>query len=234
MFSSTVMWAVAITGGFLVGRVINSLQSHLIRCLLNRGVRCHCECDLSKKYKLIELVTSLIFFIIILQFGWHGRTALLLLLVSGLMLLALIDSRCYLLPDCITLTLIWLGLLSNAYGLFVSAQQAIIGAVGGYLSLWLVAAIYKVWRKTEGIGRGDFKLLAVFGAWWGIYPLPMIVFLASVFGSVAGLFILLSRKHSFVTPLPFGPYLVAGGLITLLLSKWFFGELQGMEILKLL
>jgi leader peptidase (prepilin peptidase)/N-methyltransferase len=190
----------------------------LLRVLGNSGICLHCGQQIGKRYSWVELGVSIVTVVITLHFGVHYATAAILMLAWGLVLLALIDSAHYLLPDCITLALIWLGLLSNACGLFISPEQSIIGAVAGYTSLWVIGALYKLMRGTEGIGHGDYKLLAVFGAWWGVYPLPVIVFLASVSGSVVAVITMLCGRRGYHAPLPFGPYLVVAGLVVLLFS----------------
>ncbi len=180
----------------------------------------HCNQQLVKHYVWVELGVSIVTLVITRHFGIHAETFVILVLIWGLILLALIDSKYYLLPDCITLTLIWLGLLSNVGGLFVAPEQAILGAAVGYLSLRVIGVLYKLIRKAEGIGHGDYKLLSVFGAWLGVYPLPMIMFLASMIGLIVVIMLMLRGRHSYDMPLPFGPYLVAAGLSVLLFGKF--------------
>ncbi len=191
----------------------------LLRELFNGGRCDQCGRNPGRRYSYLELATAITFLGVVKQFSLTFMTVIILLLVCSLLLLALIDCTHYLLPDCITLTLIWLGLLSNTLGLFVSASQAVLGAMTGYISLWLIGFVYKLLRGKEGMGRGDYKLLAVFGAWWGINPLAVIVFVASISGLVVGGVAALCGKHKYDTPLPFGPYLVAGGLVVLLFGK---------------
>ena len=188
----------------------------LMRALVNSGICLHCGQQISMRYSWVELSVSLVTLAVTLHFGVHYTTLAILLLAWGLILLALIDSVHYLLPDCITLPFLWLGLLSNVCGLFISPGQAIMGAMAGYSSLWLIGTLYKLMRGTDGIGQGDYKLLALFGAWWGVYPLPIIVFLASVSGSVVAAINILRDRRGYHAPLPFGPYLVAAGLLVLL------------------
>jgi len=140
-----------------------------------------------------------------------------LILTIALSIAALIDTYYLIIPDNITLPLIWLGLLLNANNMFTTPQNAIIGAASGYLVLWLIAYIFKLIRKIDGIGHGDFKLLAVFGAWLGWQVLPLILFAASLTGSIIGMVLMLRNKYKFTRQLPFGPYLIIFGLLAFFL-----------------
>lgn len=136
----------------------------------------------------------------------------------GLVPLFVTDCQDQVLPDHWTMPLLWTGLAINAFGVFTTPQAAILGAITGYLSLWMIAQIYFVLRGQPGLGRGDFKLLAVFGAWLGWQALPSIVLLASTMGSFVGLGLVLLKRMRFHQPLPFGPFLIVGGLIVLFYS----------------
>lgn len=179
----------------------------------------HCKSQAWQLWLVIGLSVTLTL-LIIGHFDLHWKTLAYLILTWSLLLLAGIDIKYYLLPDCLTLPLLWLGLIGNSFTLFISPAEAIYGAVAGYVSLWLVAMLFQYFRKLEGIGRGDVKLLAMFGAWWGVSPLPYIVLFASVLGSIAGIIQLLRHgRAGLYKPLPFGPYLALGGLITLFLRS---------------
>ncbi|MCM2332232.1 MAG: A24 family peptidase, partial [Pseudomonas sagittaria] len=139
-----------------------------------------------------------------------------LLLSWGLLAMSLIDADHQLLPDVLVLPLLWLGLIVNQSGLFASPSDAFWGAVAGYLSLWSVYWLFKLVTGKEGMGYGDFKLLAMLGAWGGWQILPLTILLSSVVGAVLGLIILRLRSAASGTPLPFGPYLAIAGWIALL------------------
>lgn len=149
------------------------------------------------------------------HFGFNYATAATLILMWGLLLLACIDFKHYLLPDCLTLPLLWLGLFCNTFELFISTHTAVWGAMIGYLSLWIIALLFKYVRGIEGIGQGDFKLLALFGAWWGFKSLPMILMIASLSGSAIGFVQILCGRHHLHKPVAFGPYLIFSALILL-------------------
>jgi len=172
-----------------------------------------------KNYLCIAFLTALFSVFIAFHFGPRWTTAANLVLMWGLLLLACIDFKYGLLPDCLTLPLLWLGLFCNSLGLFVPLHEAVWGAMIGYLSLWLIAAIFKHYRNKEGIGQGDFKLLAVLGAWWGFYPLLFIVMVASLTGTCVGLVQMARSGHSLQKPMPFGPYLIFAGLIVMFFNE---------------
>jgi leader peptidase (prepilin peptidase)/N-methyltransferase len=133
--------------------------------------------------------------------------------------LAFIDLDTFYLPDDITLPLVWTGLLANMAGLFVDLESAVIGAIAGYLSLWLVFWAYKLATGKDGMGYGDFKLLAGIGAWLGWKMLPVVILLSSLVGAIVGISLMIFARHERDVPIPFGPYLVLGGMIAL-----FWGE----------
>lgn len=152
-------------------------------------------------------------------FGFYWTTPAMLVLMWGLLLLACIDFKHHLLPDCLTLPLLWLGLFCNTWGLFVPVTTAVWGAMMGYLSLWWVAKLFKYFRGVDGIGQGDCKLLAVFGAWWGFSPLLFIVMMGSLLGTAVGLVQIARGRHSLQKPLAFGPYLIFAAGIFLFLHQ---------------
>lgn len=178
-----------------------------------------CGTAISVRYPLIELASGLLSLAVAWRFGLGWETAALLVLVWGLLVLAMIDIDEQLLPDQITLPLLWLGLLVNLHGHFIGLQDAVIGAAAGYLSLWFVFQLFRLITGKEGMGYGDFKLLALFGAWLGWQMLPQIILVSSLVGALIGSLLIALRRHEGGKPIPFGPYLILGGLIAL-----FWGE----------
>ena len=150
------------------------------------------------------------------RFGFGWQTLAALCFVWAMLALAFIDLDTFYLPDDITLPLIWAGLLVNAGGMFVDLQSAVLGAAAGYLALWSVYWIYKLATGKEGMGYGDFKLLAAIGAWLGWKMLPVVILLSSFVGAVVGISLIVFARHGRNVPIPFGPYLVLGGLSALL------------------
>ena len=163
----------------------------LLSYLLLRGRCAHCRSAISLQYPLVELVSGLLTLVVVYQFGLTATTALALLFSWSLLALTGIDFNEQLLPDGITLPLLWLGLLVNLNGLFTSLDSAVIGAAAGYLSLWSVFWLFKLVTGKEGMGHGDFKLLAALGAWLGWQQLLLIVLLSSLVGAVVGLLMII-------------------------------------------
>ncbi|WP_297189017.1 A24 family peptidase [uncultured Porticoccus sp.] len=188
----------------------------LLSYLLLRGRCAHCRSAISLQYPLVELVSGLLTLVVVYQFGLTATTALALLFSWSLLALTGIDFNEQLLPDGITLPLLWLGLLVNVNGLFTSLDSAVIGAAAGYLSLWSVFWLFKLVTGKEGMGHGDFKLLAALGAWLGWQQLLLIVLLSSLVGAVVGLLMIILLGRDRQIPIPFGPYLAAAGWIALL------------------
>ena len=149
------------------------------------------------------------------HFGFTWTTVAALLFVWAMIALAFIDLDTFFLPDDITLPLLWAGLLVNMGGVFVDLQTAVIGAVAGYLSLWLVYWGFKLATGKEGMGYGDFKLLAAIGAWLGWKMLPVVIMLSSLVGAIIGISLIALARHERSRPIPFGPYLVLAGLIAM-------------------
>ncbi len=190
----------------------------LISYLLLRGRCNHCKTPISLRYPLVELLGATLSACAAWHFGFGWQLAGVLLLLYFLIALTFIDADTQFLPDDLTLPLLWLGLLFNLFTVYVPLSQAVIGAIAGYLSLWSVYWLFKLVTGKEGMGYGDFKLLAALGAWMGWKMLLLIILFSSVVGAVLGiLFILLGRQQR-GTPLPFGPYLALGGVAAL-----FFG-----------
>ena len=174
-----------------------------------------CKASISWRYPMVEAVTALLWVAAAASFG--PTTALLgaLLLIAALIALTGIDLDTQLLPDSITLPLLWLGLLFNISGVFVSLEQAVIGAMAGYLVLWSVYWLFKIVTGKEGMGYGDFKLLAALGAWFGWQSLPLIIILSSFVGAAVGIFLIIVKQQGRDIPIPFGPYLAGAGLLCL-------------------
>jgi leader peptidase (prepilin peptidase)/N-methyltransferase len=179
--------------------------------------RCrHCHTSISWRYPFIELLTGLVTAFLTYHFGLTLQLPFALLLCWAMIALFFIDLETQLLPDCITLPVLWIGLIANLNGLFVDLPSAVMGAIGGYLALWSITTLYALLTKKIGMGQGDFKLLALLGAWFGWQQLPILILISSVLGLIVGLLILFYKKQTFQTPLAFGPYLVlAGGIILL-------------------
>jgi leader peptidase (prepilin peptidase)/N-methyltransferase len=181
------------------------------------GGKCSsCKAPISKRYPLVELACGLLSAFVAWHFGFGWQAGAALLLSWGLLSMSLIDADHQLLPDAIVLPLLWLGLIVNAFGLFASLTDALWGAVFGYLVLWCVFWLFKLITGKEGMGYGDFKLLAMLGAWGGWQILPLTILLSSIVGAVLGLILLRLRNVETSTPIPFGPYLAIAGWIALL------------------
>ncbi len=199
------------------GHQIKAIENiPVISYLFLRGRCSDCGAAISVRYPLIELATCLLSLAVAWHFGVSGQTAAALLLTWALIALSMIDFDHKLLPDSITLPLLWLGLLLSLWGTFTTPESAIIGAVAGYLSLWVVFQLFRLVTGKEGMGFGDFKLLALFGAWLGWQYLPQIIMLSSLVGAVIGITLVLLRGRDRNIPIPFGPYLAIAGWISLL------------------
>lgn len=184
--------------------------------LFLRGRCSACGSRISARYPLLEALSGVLTLLVLLRFGLSWQTPAALVLTWGLIALAFIDLDTRLLPDGITLPLLWLGLTLSLFGLFTDSRSAIIGAVAGYASLWLVFHAFRLLTGKEGMGFGDFKLVALFGAWLGWQILPQIILLSALTGSVLGVALIASGRHAKGVPLPFGPFLAAAGWISLL------------------
>ncbi|UUD65619.1 A24 family peptidase [Pseudomonas seleniipraecipitans] len=191
----------------------------VISYLFLRGKCSGCKAKISLRYPLVELTCGLLSAYIAWHFGFSWQAAGMLILAWGLLAMSLIDADHQLLPDSLVLPLLWLGLIANHFGLFTSLEDALWGAVAGYLSLWSVFWLFKLATGKEGMGYGDFKLLAMLGAWGGWQILPLTILLSSVVGAVLGVIMLRLRDANTSTPIPFGPYLAIAGFIALLWGK---------------
>ena len=187
--------------------------------LLLRGKCSACQAKISPRYPVVELVTGLLSIAVVWKFGATWQTLGGLLFVWALIALAFIDFDTSLLPDSLTMPLIWLGLLFNISTSFAPLSHAVVGAMVGYLILWSIYWLFKLVTGKEGMGYGDFKLLAAIGAWLGWELLPVTILLSSVVGTIVGISMIVLIKHDRRVPIPFGPYLAGGGLVAL-----FFGN----------
>ncbi len=181
------------------------------------GGKCSsCKAPISKRYPLVELACGLLSGYVAWHFGFGWPAAAMLVLSWGLLGMSMIDVDHQLLPDSLVLPLLWLGLIVNSFALFTTLEDALWGAVVGYLTLWSVYWLFKLITGKEGMGHGDFKLLAMLGAWGGWQILPLTILLSSLVGAILGLITLRLRKAESSTPIPFGPYLAIAGWIALL------------------
>ena len=181
------------------------------------GGKCsQCKSPISLRYPLVEMATALLSLICIIHFGATYAGLAALVLTWMLIALTLIDADTQLLPDNMTLPLVWLGLILNSQEIFTTLESALWGAVFGYLSLWSVYQLFKLTTGKEGMGYGDFKLWAALGAWFGWQVLPIIILLSSLVGAIIGIGMILLRGKDKNIPIPFGPYLAIAGWITLI------------------
>ena len=188
----------------------------VVSYLALRGKCSACKAPISARYPLVELATALLSGFVAWHFGFTWQAGAMLLLTWGLLAMSMIDVDHQLLPDALVLPLLWLGLIVNYFGLFTSLGDALWGAVFGYLSLWSVYWLFKLLTGKEGMGYGDFKLLAMLGAWGGWQVLPLTILFSSLVGAVLGVILLRLRNAETSTPIPFGPYLAIAGWIALL------------------
>lgn len=188
----------------------------VISYLFLRGKCSNCKTPISKRYPIVELACGLLSAYVAWHFGFTWQAGAMLVLAWGLLAMSLIDADHQILPDVLVLPLLWLGLIVNYFGLFTSLEDALWGAIAGYLSLWSVYWLFKLITGKEGMGYGDFKLLAMLGAWGGWQILPLTILLSSLVGAVLGVILLRMRGSDSGTPIPFGPYLAIAGWIALL------------------
>ena len=199
--------------------------------LLLKGKCSGCKKPISIRYPLVELATGLLSVLVVYLLGFTLQGGLALVLTWSLIALTLIDIDTQLLPDNITLPLMWLGLIVNYFGAYTSLEDALWGAIVGYLAIWSVFWLFKIVTGKEGMGYGDFKLLAALGAWMGWQVLPQIIILSSLVGAVIGIAGILIMGKDKNIPIPFGPYLAIAGWIALLwgqeISRWYL-EFSGL------
>lgn len=202
------------------GHRISALENiPLLSWLVLRGKCKACAAPISARYPLVELLTGVLFAYSAWRFGFGVAGFGALCFVAALMALTWIDFDTQLLPDDITLPLLWLGLLLNVFSTYTDLKSAVIGAVAGYLSLWSVYWGFKLTTGKEGMGFGDFKLLAALGAWLGWQMLPLTILLSSFVGALIGLSMIVFAKQGRNVPIPFGPYLAIAGVIALFWGK---------------
>jgi leader peptidase (prepilin peptidase)/N-methyltransferase len=201
------------------GQQIAALQNIPVVSWLMLGGKCaSCKAPISARYPIVEILGGLLAAYAIWRFGATPRGLAACVLLWSLLALTMIDIDTQLLPDDLTLPLLWAGLIVNLGGLFAPLRDAVIGAAAGYLSLWTIYWLFKLIRGKEGMGHGDFKLLGALGAWLGWQVLPVIVLLSSVVGAVIGITLIVFKGRDNQLPLAFGPYLAVAGAISL-----FFG-----------
>jgi leader peptidase (prepilin peptidase)/N-methyltransferase len=199
------------------GHQITALENiPIVSWLVLRGKCSACKAPISPRYPIVEAVTGLLSAVVIwhLGSGWLGLASL--AFAYYLIAMTLIDYDTKTLPDDLTYPLLWLGLLVNLNGTIVPLRDAVIGAMAGYLALWAVYWLFKLATGKEGMGYGDFKLLAALGAWMGWAMLPTIIILSSVVGAIVGISLIVFARRDRNNPIPFGPYLAAAGMIALL------------------
>ncbi len=188
----------------------------IISYLFLQGKCSSCGTGISMQYPVVELVTGISSLVVAYTFGVSIQTLAALFFTWTIIALTLIDLKKQLLPDSITLPLLWAGIILSFYNVFTDLSSSVIGAIAGYLILWSVYQLFKLLTKKEGMGFGDFKLLAALGAWVGYSYLPQIILISSVVGSVAGIAMLIVGKTKQQQPIPFGPYLAIAGWVALL------------------
>ncbi len=191
----------------------------LLSYALLRGKCRHCRAPISLRYPLVEALTGLISAYVAWHFGAHLLTLAALVFCWALIALTFIDADTQLLPDQITQPLLWLGLVVNFSNGFTDLASAVVGAIAGYLALWSVYWLFKLMTGKEGMGYGDFKLLAAIGAWLGWMMLPVVILLSSVVGALVGISLIVFARHGRNQAIPFGPYLAGGGLIALIWGR---------------
>ncbi|MCH9829042.1 MAG: A24 family peptidase [Gammaproteobacteria bacterium] len=191
----------------------------VVSWLLLRGRCAKCGTSISIQYPLVELAAGLLAAGYAWTFGWGLPLAGALVLAWTLLALAVIDWRTQLLPDGMTLPLLWLGLLLNVGETYVPLSEAVIGAAAGYLLLWLVFHAFRLVTGKEGMGYGDFKLLGALGAWFGWTALPSLILLSSVVGALVGIALMVFKRHDRNIPIAFGPYIAGAGLVMLLFGN---------------
>ena len=206
------------------GSTIKAWQNIPVLSYLLLGAQCsNCQKSISVRYPLVETLTAILAAICAWHFGFGWEALMAIGLSFALVAISLIDADHQIIPDSIVIPLLWVGLimslfhpLAGAGTLFIAPQDAVVGAVAGYLSLWSVYQLFKLLTGKEGMGYGDFKLLAALGAWLGWQALPTIILMSAVVGAIIGIVLIVFRGRDRQIPIPFGPYLAAAGWITML------------------
>jgi len=211
------------------GHRIGALENiPVVSWLWLRGRCSQCKTAIHPRYPIVELLTGLLSGYAAWRFGFTLATVGALILCWALIAATFIDFDTQLLPDDITLPLLWVGLLINLSATFTTLPSAVVGAIAGYLVLWSVYWVFKLVTGKEGMGYGDFKLLAALGAWLGWKMLPAIILISSLVGAMVGILLIVLARHGRQVPIPFGPYLAAAGVIAL-----FWGEALNHAYLRL-
>jgi leader peptidase (prepilin peptidase) / N-methyltransferase len=187
--------------------------------LLLRGSSHCCQKKIPIRYLMVETLTAIFSLLLVVHFGFGITLFFSSFFIWGLILLAFIDFETFLLPDQITIPLLWFGLVSNTFNLFTSLKNAVFGAITGYLFCLILEKIIIKIKHIEGLGRGDAKCLAMLGAWLGFEWLPVITFIASITGTICGFYYIVYSKRKITTLLPFGPFLALSGIICLFSAK---------------
>ena len=202
------------------GHAISAIENiPLLSYLFLKGRCRECKTPISLRYPLVELLTAALFGLAVWRFGYSAMALGAMLFCALAITLTFIDFDTQLLPDDLTLPLLWAGLLFNLWGTYTNLASAVIGAVAGYLSLWSVYWGFKLFTGKEGMGYGDFKLLAAIGAWVGWQVLPLTILLSSFVGALVGIALIVIARQGRNVPIPFGPYLAAAGVIALFWGK---------------
>ena len=209
------------------GQLITAWQNiPVVSYLLLRGKCANCKKPIAARYPVVEMMTAVLAALCAWRFGAGWEAIMAIIMTLALVPIAMIDADTQLIPDSIVLPLMWIGLamslfhpMAGADTLFIAPQDAIIGAMAGYLSLWSIYWLFKLVTGKEGMGYGDFKLLAALGAWLGWQHLHIIILMSAVVGAVVGLTMMAFRNHERSVPIPFGPYLAAAGWITMLWGR---------------
>jgi len=209
------------------GKQITAWQNIPVLSYLLLGAQCaNCEAPISVRYPLVEFLTAVLAAICAWHFGFGWEALMAIALTFTLVAISLIDIDHQIIPDSIVIPLVWAGLLMSLFHplagadtLFVAPQEAIVGALAGYLSLWSVYQLFKLVTGKEGMGYGDFKLLAALGAWLGWQMLPIVILLSAVVGATVGIAMIVFRGRDRQLPIPFGPYLAAAGWVTMLYGE---------------
>lgn len=206
------------------GAAIKAWQNIPVLSYLLLGAQCsNCQQSISVRYPLVETLTAILAAICAWHFGYGWEALMAIGLTCVLVVISLIDFDHQIIPDSIALPLLWVGLLMSLFHplagadtLFIAPQDAIVGAIAGYLSLWIVYQLFKLITGKEGMGHGDFKLLGALGAWLGWQALPTIILMSAVVGAIIGIVLIVFRGRDRQIPIPFGPYLAAAGWIVML------------------
>jgi len=200
----------------------------IVSWLLLGGKCALCKTPISKRYPTIELVSGLMTAAVAWIFGWSDITLVLIPFMWVTLALTMIDFDTQLLPDTLVMPLLWLGMLINISGTIVPLREAVVGAMAGYLSLWSVYWAFKLITGKEGMGYGDFKLLAAFGAWFGWQALPLIILLSAAVGAVVGIALMVILGRDKNIPIPFGPYLCGAAWVYVFfgpnIMTWYLGS----------